>query len=487
MYFFSHSKTSAVVYWCFLMIGWFLFSLISGCKKFIDVSPPITTTNASNIYEGNTTAAAVLTGIYSVMSSDEIDNKGLAALNNRPSLSADELTLIPGYGLEYVNGYYKNALKASYESEFWFKTYNLIFITNSALEGLNNSTRLTSTVKNRLLGEAYFIRAFCYFNLVNLYGDVPLALTTDYKVNSVMPRIATSQIYTQIKDDLIKAQSLLAEEYMDGTLLNSTNNRVRPNKYAAIALLSRIYLYTKDWENAEAQATLIIERNSLYDTVPLDEVFLMNSKETIWSLQPTGNSINSNTGSGRLFILPSTGPNNELNYLYLNDDLVNSFEANDSRRNKWINSITVSGTTYDFPFKYRIGSMNAPTQEFSIILRLAEQYLIRAESRAKQGKLTGTGSAQSDINIIRLRTGLSNITATSQSDFLNAILDERRHELFTEWGHRWFDLKRTQTVDSVMAAATAKKGGTWKSSSALYPIPAHEIQSNPNLIQNTAY
>jgi len=117
-------------------------------------------------------------------------------------------------------------------------------------------------------------------------------------------------------------------------------------------------------------------------------------------------------------------------------------------------------------------------------LRLAEQYLIRAEAMAQQNKIP---EAAADLNVIRSRAGLPNTTAATQSAMLAAILQERKAELFTEWGHRWLDLKRTNTVDSVMSVVAPQKGGTWQSIQKYYPIPQSELNADPNLVQTPGY
>jgi hypothetical protein len=120
-----------------------------------------------------------------------------------------------------------------------------------------------------------------------------------------------------------------------------------------------------------------------------------------------------------------------------------------------------------------------PLTEYNMVLRLAEQYLIRAEARGMQNDLTG---AMDDVNIIRARAGLSSIDGTgfAQQDVLDAIDQERRAELFVEWGHRWFDLKRTGKIDAVLGPVKPD----WQSKDALFPIAQTEIIANPNLIQN---
>jgi hypothetical protein len=461
---------------------------IAGCKSFIEVDPPLTSSNASIIFNTDATAAAVLTGVYSNLVGEESGTTGVGAVNLAPSLSSDEIVPIDNAQLEFRN-YYRNNIDPALLGDLptiWGSFYGKIFTVNSAIEGLNKAEKLTLSVKQQLLGEAYFMRAFLYFYLVNLFGDVPLVVTTDYKVNAAMPRTKIDLVYNQMKEDLLKAQSMLSEDYLDGTLLKPTSERVRPNKNVASALLARVYLYISDWQNAETQASQIITNTSTFKIEALARVFLKESKESIWALQPTGSGVFANTGFGRRYVLPSSGPSNEF-FLYLNDDLVKSFDNLDLRGADWIARVTALGVTYSYANKYKIGSVQSATLEYPIVFRLAEQYLIRAEARAQQNKLIGINSAQSDIDVIRSRAGLGGTTATTQVGLLRAILTERRHELFAEWGHRWLDLRRTGTIDVVMTPATAGKGGTWSSDDALYPIPVRELQNNPKLVQNKGY
>ncbi len=111
-----------------------------------------------------------------------------------------------------------------------------------------------------------------------------------------------------------------------------------------------------------------------------------------------------------------------------------------------------------------------------MVLRLSEQYLIRAEARAHLSNLTGSID---DLNIIRSRAGLTDLPSSLDEVAITAaIAQEKRIEFFAEWGHRWFDLKRTNTVDSIMTIATPLKNGnsTWQTHQQLYPIPFREIQ-----------
>jgi len=475
------------------LVGLVLIIIAAGisCKKLVRVDTPPTSLSETNIFTNDATAAAVLTGIYAKMSADNSNSTitGFTSISLYSSLSADELSLYDPNDQTY-GGYYRNALTSSPNVstiDYWSTIYPLIFITNAAIDGLNSSSTLTPAVKQQLLGEAKFMRAFCYFYLVNLFGDVPLVLSTDWKANTSLTRASKAQVYQQIIDDLKDAQNLLHTDYLMSDALTpypaNSMERTRPTKWAAAALLARVYLYTGDYPNAETQATMVIDSSALYVLSGLDSVFLKNSTEAIWQLQPVGTGTNSNTGEGRIFILPPSGPAFDFP-VYLSTDILNSFESGDQRRVHWVDSVATAGTIYYFPFKYKIGAVTTTTQEYCMVLRLAEQYLIRAEARIQQNDI---GGARNDLNIIRARAGLGNTSANDKPSLLAAMLQERRVELFTEWGHRWLDLKRTNTVDAVMSLVTPTKGGTWATTAQLYPIPLTELKTAPQLAQNPGY
>lgn len=474
------------------VLGLFVAIILSlgGCKKLIDVKAPVSNINADNVYTSDATAAAVLTGIYANLSksnSSEFQLGGFSSLSLFAALSSDELTLFNINNQTY-SGYYSNVLSSSPTvgtANYWNTIYPIIYITNSVIEGLNNTSALTPSVKQQLLGEAKFIRAFCYFYLNNLYGGVPLILSTNWQTNASLPRSSLDDVYLQIIDDLKDAENLLNSNYLKSDIIGVTTERVRPTKWAAMALLARVYLYKSDWNNAESEATAIISNNQ-YDTVPLNQVFIKNNKEIIWQLQAVGAGTSSNTGEGKLFILPAAGPNASNYPVYLSNSLVNTFEPGDKRKIEWVSSVTPSpGTiTYYYPYKYRIGAVNTSAQEYCTVMRLAELYLIRAEARAQQNKIS---DAKSDLNVVRTRARLGNTTANDKSSLLSAIMQERRVEFFTEWGHRWLDLKRTNMVDSIMKNVTPIKNGTWQTTDQLYPIPNDDLQKASQLTQNPGY
>jgi len=466
----------------------FCLSLItvSSCKKFVEVDAPKTQLVTKTVYQNNETANAAMLSVYASLISSPSPSY---LISYYTALSGDELK-------NYSNRItfqqlYTNTLNSTGAptNTLWTTFYNYIYQANAVYEGCSTSTSLKPDVKKQLMAEATFIRAFAHFYLTNLFGDIPLVKSTDYTINSRLSRLPVSVVYDQIIADLIYAISNLNENYVDATGIVSIEKRVRPNKYAAIALLARVYLYTKQYAKAEEQATLVIGRIGQYKLENLTSVYLTTSKEAIWQLmivQPNVEGIN--TPEGNNFILtqiPKTSGST------ISASLFNSFTDDDLRKINWIASFTDNSVNpavnYYYPFKYKVKNSTVITEQ-STIFRLAEQYLIRAESRAQQGNISG---AIEDVDVIRSRAGLAKINDTnpgiSKGDLLIAIEQERRHELFTEWGHRWLDLKRTDKINAVMSVEAGNKGSQWNAYQQLYPIPQTEITNNPNIKQNPGY
>jgi hypothetical protein len=468
---------------CTLM---FIILLQMGCKKLVEVNAPPTSTTSENVYSNDATAAAVITGIYTNMSSNSYRFvTGPASISVEAGLSSDELELYganSNFNSDFV-GFYTNNLTNS-NSEPWTSFYSCLLPINTAIERLDNSNSLTPAVKKQLLGEAKFLRAFCFFYLINLYGDVPLTLTNDYRINSSIARSSRTKVYEQIIEDLLQAKAMLTESYVSNNVQSNTSDKIRPNKWAATALLARVYLFLGDWVKAEKESSLVVENNALYDLTSLDNVFLKNSKEAIWQLQP----VNSDkiTEDARLFILDSEP--GDFKPVYLSSFLRNAFDSGDLRRKEWTMDTVFTSVSFTYPYKYRSSITQSSFTEYLMVLRLAEQYLIRSEARAQENNLSG---AIADLDKIRQRAQLPLISMTNpginKDNLLNAIMHERQVELFTEWGHRWLDLKRTGKLNSVMINVTPLKGGVWNANSALYPIPFYDLQKNTNLTQNPGY
>lgn len=459
-----------------LLLGFFL---MASCEDFLQIDPPDSDLIRETVFTNDETANAAVTAIYHQMVVG-FSGGDLSSVTMASGRSADELTEYSATATSLIS-FFQNELlpTTSNNSSLWSSSYNRIYMANAVLEGLENGVGVTPEVRSQLEGEAKFIRAFCHFYLVNLYGDVPLVTTTDFRVNSVMGRTSSEQIYEQIITDLEDARELLRDDYSV-----SGGERTRPNKSAAAALLARVYLYTEDWTNAELYATEVIG-NALYRLLPdLNQVFLANSDEAIWQILPVNENKNTNEGFHFILTSPPTSSFSQSSAA-LREGLVNVFEVGDQRIADWTASFNDGTNTWVYPFKYKVKT-GATLTEYSMVMRLAEQYLLRAEARARQGgDLT---NAISDLDVVRNRAGLPLIQNTnpniSQSELLDAILHERRVELFTEWGHRWLDLKRTGRANTVLSPVKPN----WDATDVLYPIPEQDLLRNPNLRpQNDGY
>lgn len=459
-------------------ISLFLLTLtslgISSCEDFVDIDPPPTEIFTETVFNSDETALAAMRGVYTQMIEGGMASGDLSSISVLGGLSSDELLDFGGGERLSFNSNNLDPLTAQVLS-IWSQAYELIYFSNSILEGLENSNGISETFRNQLEGESKFVRAFSHFYLANLYGDIPIIKSTEFRVNTSVSRSPVTEVYEQIIEDLQDAINLLSEDYSF-----AEGERAQPNKFAAIALLARVYLYLEEWENAELEATRVIN-NSIYRIEnDFDAVFLANSNEAIWQLQPV--SPGANTNDAQSFInLEGNFPSN----LTMTERLANSFEDGDLRRTNWLDSIIVDSQTFYHANKYKINEFNQPLTEYSMVFRLGEQFLIRAEARANQNKLT---ESIMDLDVIRGRAALpliQDINPTiSQANLLLAIEHERQVELFTEWGHRWFDLKRTGRAESILLPIPLKD---WQSTDELYPIPESELEVNGNLTQNNGY
>jgi hypothetical protein len=458
----------------FSMAVFMLIMLFTSCEEWVTVPAPDTDIMREDVFQDDATALSALTHIYGQLAPSASFANGSLVIHL--GVYTDELTSYtpPTSATDIVPFYFNTVVPANdLVSSIWRTCYSIIYSANLFMEGLAAAGNVSAPLKKQLQGEALFLRAFCHFYLVNLYGDVPLITTSDYRANAKASRTPEAQVYAGIIADLVEAKELLSDSYPSA-------GRVRANRGAATALLARAYLHAGEFANAEAQAAELIAKTDQYELQEedLNAVFLKTSKEAIWQLLPDGiASTNTYTYEASVFILlaPPTRA-------ALRNELLNAFEEDDQRKTSWINSFTSSSglSTWHYPFKYKQNHMNPTGAENIMVLRLAEQYLIRAEARTHQDKLT---EAQADINTIRSRAGLENTTASTEEELLLAIEHERRVEFFAEFGHRFLDLKRMDRLDAVMPAVKAN----WSSFNALLPLPQSEILINRNLEQNPGY
>lgn len=432
------------------------------CESFLNIDAPVQEITVDEVFESDGNADAAVVGLYSRMTTT--NNHAMNGfLSLYVGLAADEIwnTATNATFDIFKNNAYTNTTSVISGSA-WNPLFNYIYHSNAVLEGLERSSSVTLSTKERLAGEMYFTRAIAHFYLVNLFGDVPLVLTTDYEQNRLRGKASHTEIYTQILQDLTEAEKLIPVEY-HGT------GKIRPNRYAVKALMARVYLFLNDYQNAYAKATEVIAADYYQLEEDLTNTFLPESREAIWQLYPTNTSYN--TAEGFAFN-PSSATARPPHALY--DGLKDNFDDTDKRLIHWTQNRTSAGILYTYPYKYKVRSSIAKT-EYNVVLRLAEQYLVRAEASMLLGQFQ---NAVNDINTIRTRAGLPDYNGlVNEQAIFEAIIQERRLEFFAEWGHRWLDLKRWQLIDQEMVKTKAN----WRPASAIFPIPESELFVNPNL------
>lgn len=417
---------------------------------------PQTSLDANAALVDAASAEGILLGAYSTMQAD------------------------PYYGVEYVlnndliadnakfQGFYDSQLELDQKSvpitnlwvtDAWRTIYRVINISNLLLDGVDGIED-PALDKEAVKGEAYAIRALAYFDLLRVYGahydmgspyGLPLLLQSipDNDFNQIpdLARSSVAETYDQILSDLDNAIALL-----------SNDDPGRMNYWSSVALRARVKLYMKDYAGALADADLVISEGPYVLEDSLDDVF--------YTTEPSGESIfevEFNDQDQSAFNT-YTIRRDEYN---VDEDLLNSFEAGDLRKNYF----TVARN------RNRTGKyLDNTNSNNAKVLRLAEMYLIRSEAAAMNSGNPDAGLA--DLNILRERAGLLPLLAVAgMNEYIDALLYERRAELNFE-GHRFFDLVRFDLIDQVLGMEDYKK---------VFPIPRTELQVTDNLEQNPGY
>lgn len=446
------------------IFSFFLLLGITSCDNALDVDLPSNQLSSESVYASEPTAEAAVNGIYQSMVADFFYNRVHTVLGE----TADEL--VPRTGI--ANIYSSNEIPETDGTinANWGELYKTIYNANNVIEGLTKSTSLNAVKSKQWIAEAKFLRAYSYFYLTNLWGNVPLVLTTDVDVSALLPQSSQETVYAQILLDLTDASKDLPADYK-----NYDQERIRATKWAAEALLARVNLYLERWNEASNHASAVINETGTYGLITgltdTNSPFVADNKESILQI-PYFNVDYTYEGSS-VFTTGGTLLLRKGNAL---------FETGDARKTNW--TIDINDRLGVFlgiaPRKYQNDFGDSPSER-STLLRLAELYLIRAEARVKSNDITG---AQQDINAIRNRALLDNTTVTNPNQLLDLIALERQREFFAENGHRWLDLKRTGKLDETLSVLSDK---IWKSTDNLYPIPEPAIRSNPFLNQNSGY
>ena len=353
-------------------------------------------------------------------------------------------------------------------SAIWLNAYNVINRTNNVLANLDKLD--TPAKKARVEGEARFIRAAMYFELVRLYArdwadgtpasnpGVPLVLTPtkDIDASSQVARNSVAEVYAQVISDFVTAEGKMTS--------NSSAGSFFANNAVAAAMLSRVYLQQGRFPEAAAAANRVITSKYSLNSSYIDEFYsgvdlLGNSSEDIFAIQNSAQS-----GSNQLNNFYSPAQRGDIS---IEDKHLNLYDPADDRLNLF--SITPGQQTYSDKYDSQYGNIK--------LIRLAEMYLTRAEANFRARTNVGA-TPLDDINRVRARVNLTPYTTLT----LKNILDERKLELAFE-GFRLGDVKRNrETVHDADGKVLP-----WNSPRLVFPIPVREINANPKLTQNTGY
>lgn len=373
------------------------------------------------------------------------------------------------------------------ESEDYFQSmYEIIFRANSIMTYIEVADENN---RAKYMAEAKFLRAYAYFNLVRLFGDVPLVTTVvgPEEKEVLFTRVAKTQIYEQIVSDL-----------KEGVTNLDNTHKSRASKAAAQGLLAKVYL-TQGANYAEAAqlcADVISSSFSLQNNFR-DIFYNELNSEIIFAIQyEAGNSLESQSFSSEFTIEYSKGRDDGFNFV--NDNLITDFSLYGGNRTA-ASYITFGGDTHEVIKFLPEGTditASPPTYGASprdagndwIILRLADVYLMHAEAILAGGTETTSGSAIDSYMEVRKRAGFDAITDRPLRLTKEALLVERRVELAFE-NHRFFDLLRFGVADGVLGAHATTMGYTdYNSRQLLLPIPSREINlSGGILTQNPGY
>ncbi|MFN0049376.1 MAG: RagB/SusD family nutrient uptake outer membrane protein [Cytophagales bacterium] len=488
------------------------FMALSGCGKDFLTVEPNDQINTGNFYSNQLEAVAATNAVYVPLlqfynesgwafgdiMSDDTEVGGGGGGDGAELLELDNFTMTSQNPVVRIA---------------WGACYKAIQRANLVIEKVPSisASEIDEKVKNRCIGEAHFLRALFYFNLVRLYGDVPLytksIVLDDAKT---IKRSPAANVYAQIIEDLLKAETLLPNRY--------TGDDVgRASAGSAKGLLAKVYLTTGQKTEAAAKAKEVIDNKGLYgyglNTNYGDNYSLAteNSQECLFAVQyrsgggqwgnpnSQGNRLNTFFAPRLKNIVASAGYGFNIPTL----EMFNQFEAGDARRvpSMWIPGDNFKEGTLDYTQEASLtGSPNGfNVRKFFVpitnvtgdsdgwrsslnynILRYSEILLIYAEA-------SGSGVGLASLNLVRQRAGVADIaTGLSDQQFLDAVYKERRVELAFE-GHRWFDLLRHPNDPEYFVKVMQKAGKNASSFNRFMPIPQSEIDANPSLTQNSGY
>ena len=378
------------------------------------------------------------------------------------NLAGDNVTWTGSLNFYYDFDTHQYSAENQLLAQAWYGIYATVNQANQVIDKTNALTNISEAAKKRIVAEATVIRSLAFFDLARTWGNVPIvkeATSSPTQFDGVK-QTAAKDVYADIVKEILAV-------YPD---LSSPSDKVHINQAVAEAFLARVYLYLKDYDHAEEYATKVIS-NSYYQLGSIQD--LIDSKQTsesIWELAYSTSRTNDQSSYWRS---PNHGGRHEWGP---SKDLVNLLKDPNVGGDR--KAFFADYSTPQVP-DYYVGTLyhRSTSDDDVILFRLAEQYLIRAEARAKKQSPDLNG-ALTDINTIRTRSHVPTLDGTpSQSEIIQAIEDENRVEFALE-PHRWFDLVRTGRAVEVLKI---------KDTQTVFPIPYNDILADKDLVQNKDY
>lgn len=448
-----------------IVIGIVFCIHLLGCENFLEVDTPKDQIDRQMIFSDDRMAVAAISNVYTQLRSGGFLAGNRIGAGYLLGCYTDELEVVNPQ-ISNHRSFYENTVLSTNAAvkDLWAASYQQIFAVNSILEGLEESSVVSADTKNQLKGEALAIRALIHLYLVQTFGQVPYIKITDYNLNRVIEKEPREIVMKNVIDDLLNAETLLTVNY-------PSVEKVRINQTVVKAFLARAYLYSGDWQNAENYAAEVIAVNNYME--PVSTRFLKSSKSALWQLKPETDGKNTAEAIEYIFqTLPA--PQSKIAAA-----LLDVFETDDLRKNAWLKFVGDDGLNA-CTFKYKIIGNSAPSQEYSVILRIEEMFLIVSECAAER---SDWNTFNTMINKVRNTAGLSDLNLQNKEDAVNAVLQERRVDFFCEFGHRFYDLKRRKLLETLKAVKN-----NWQSHYDLLPLPESELLLNQKLLpQNTGY
>lgn len=474
---------------------------IYSCKK-LDENPSSIIVS-SQFYKTQSDAVSAVNAVYSTLNSDPAGDFPLYGrqLNLLTENASDNQVYSPSNTNPDVRamGTVTYISSNSRIQKVWQQLYYGINRANIAIDNIP-AIQMDTAQRARLVRESKFIRGLLYFDLVRLYGAVPLVLHNPTTINPtalLVGRSPVDSVYAQIITDLKEATNL-PKSYSGTDVGRATGG-------AAHTLLAKVYLTQQDWSDALAQLNIVINGGYGYSLFPnyydAFQKATKNGKEHIFSVQFETNLGAANSVQYLSLSFTSFNPKTWPIDVPADSSLYKLFSATDTRRavtfySSEYNAATGQTVVYNNPYApylnkfvdYSITPLSTQNQSGINypVLRYADVLLMYAEA---QNELSGgpTADAYAAINQVRTRANVPNLTAgLNQSDFRDSLFLERRKEFIQE-GHRWFDLVRQGGTTLVDALHKIPAKSAASSKNTLFPIPLVEIQLNPKLTQNPGY